>query len=185
MLFKKKAVFPGTWPVYVVLIFTIVILLLIAGFYSSSGKDKVSEKVPNFSYQFPKVFVYSFLMSEVSLTEEEIGEFGLDENRKYLVRDLIVMNTDWSRELVDSYREVYLERVLEMDQSGKSASDYFRDFSKSDFDDEDLLLIDYEISELALSPEELYLKGKSYFFILQMRGGKFAVVYFRKILGGA
>lgn len=154
----------------------IVIGIVIVFLYiqTSSAKDTIYEMSPDLYDPFPAAFVYTFLNEEIS--NEDKKEIGLNENDIYFVKDLFVLDTDLSREIVEKYRKVYLEEQKEI-VGDKNCVEYYELFDNVDIDENDLLKINYG-KEIAPNLEEV-IQQKNYVFYIPTLNDRFTNVYFR------
>lgn len=154
-------------------IFAIIVMSLVIGFsqYTISDSQKHIEKMaPNLTYQYPAVFVKSFLMLKID--DSDIKDLNLDVNKNYYVYNLIYLGSDDAKDIVDKKKDEFI-----MEMNNKNSLKSFENFAKISINQNELLKIDY--SQSSQPNLELALENNNYVFYFKGSDQKFRQVYFR------
>lgn len=153
---------------FIIAIIAIVCVGIISYFVynlSLDSKQQFNEYAPELNYQFPAVFVHSFLMTKIE--KKDLLELNLDENQTFFVKDLIAINTEESEAIVNKIRENYLQKYAYLqDTQDLSPVDYYQRFSSDEINKDKLLLIYYDDIE-QYSNLDASIRRNNYFFYLK------------------
>ncbi len=149
--------------------FLVMGILLISLFNIIPGKtNEFENSVPELSYNYPIALVKTFLLMEVDM--KLIKDKGLPE-KKYLVKDLIYLNTMESLEIVEIIRKDYLA-----DLSSSGSTSGFILFSNYAINSYDMLKI--KTNQVSIPDLEKEIKVNNYFFPIQLETKDYSLVYF-------
>ncbi len=155
------------------------ILLYGSSFYLNKSVDELNS-IDSIYYEFPSIYVHSFLY--LPIKKEDIKDLGLDENKDYIIKDLLYYNTEETNSIINKYRISYIE-ASNLLSSNDNMHSLFQKFSETEYDvdSDNLLKISYFDSLKPFDSEENYIKSNSYYYYFKTRDNKFAVVEFRRI----
>lgn len=167
---KNGSILANEFVLYVVMIFVMTITLIASQYLVSGAQKDNSQMAPNITYQYPSLFVKSFLYFPIP--KEDIKDLELDENKNYFIKDLIYLGDDDAMEVVKSLKYSYIANL-----KLKNSLGYFSGFSALSIVESNLLYIDYEATKI---PDlETYLDKNNYFFYFKGEDDKFRIVYFQ------
>jgi len=181
----------------------IIVIIIFAGYKAKIFNQSYEEKTfTKLGSEYPVVFVYTFLNSGVNLNLTQKEKLGLDVQRDdYVIKDIIILDTNLSRDIVNKKREEYLNRIEEFkDSYGRQPNDYYdlslsqrKEFSdylvieKFNGGQENLETLEdnyYDFSESGREDNAENLrdtvKGSNYYSLLSLKNGGNVAVYFRK-----
>lgn len=140
-------------------------------------KEDINKASPEISYQYPAVFVHSFLMMQIE--PEDVTELGLDETKKYYVKDLLIRDEDEHVEKAKQYEDKFLNLITQ-EVNGKNPLNFYKQFSKDrDVEKDNLILI--ETGKSIVPSLDAAIEGKNYFFYIRTLKNKYTVVYFKAV----
>ena len=152
--------------IYIVLIVTMVIVIWLTNNLVTKARE-VPQKAPEIYSDYPSLYVKTFLLQEIDL--EDKVKLGYSNTDKVLIKDVIKINSDVSKEIVSKYRSDYI-----LDYSESLAS--FNKNSQGGYFQDGLLNIEYGFSEI---PDlDSYIKKGNYFFYFKDNSDKYIVIYF-------
>ncbi len=169
--YNKKGVMLDQEAIVVIVTIIFIGLILFFSFkYTNSGKKDFEKIAPNLTYQYPTMFVHSFLMKKIDAKDVEV--LKLDKTQTYQIKDLLAMkkNTEVDN-VVLKYKKEYVS------YNSQTIEDY-EDFSGETIDESSLLYSRYFNKNLPLL--EKSIENKNYFFYLKDEEGRFVVVYFKR-----
>lgn len=132
-------------------------------------KSKIETINPELSYDFPSIFVKSFLLQE--LNNEQKSKLGYDKSEIVRVKDLMIKGKS-SSEVVLDIRKEYLQKYGSYNKG-------YKFFSNDDYKEDKLLDIRYDYEKIPDMDEVLKQKNIYYFF--QNEDGKYSVIYFKEL----
>jgi len=166
----------------IIIVFSLLIISLTLYFVLNniSGVKLAIEKSPKeITYKFPAVFVHTFLYTKVP--NEDIANLNLDTNKDYYLKDILYLNTNDSKEIVSKLREDYLVNIKKKSFESSTNYDlhtYYKEFSKSNYNENRLLFILTDLSQLPILEDSF--EEKNYFYFIKTRDEKYTMVYFLK-----
>ena len=141
----------------------------------SGTKTTIEKSAPDLTYKFPATFVQGFLYTKIS--NEDKTALNLDENKNYYVKDIIYLK---GKDAEKEIRKMRSEYILEMNRlsqdTGGNMHDYYREFSKDNYKEENLISISFDQDEIPLL--ENSFSEKNYFYFLKQKNGKYTIIYF-------
>lgn len=141
----------------------------------SGAKTTIEKSAPEITYKFPASFVQGFLYAEIS--DEDKISLNLDENKNYYVKDIIYLKGKDAENEIRKIREEYILEMNRLSQdSGGNMHDYYREFSKDNYKEENLLSISFDEEEIPLL--ENSFSDKNYFYFVKQKNGKYTIIYF-------
>lgn len=141
---------------------------------TASAKDTIYEMGPELSDPFPASFIFVFLNEKIS--NEDKTRLSLNDDSVYFVKDLFVLDTDLSKEIIEEYKEAYLEEQNEV-VGDKTSLEYYQSFSGINVEKERLLDINYDRNNV---PDiEDAINTDNYFFYIPTLNDKFTIIYFK------
>lgn len=166
---KKAMTLNNEIILYLVAIAIISIVLFMTNNAMVVAKKNSEDMAPELTYQYPVIFVKSFLMLEVSDVDKK--DLGLDLSKSYYVKDLIYKGDTDSKDIVNSMKNAYIQKM-----NSESSLKSFENFVKVDLVNNDLLDIAYEANSI---PDLKYiLSTGNYVFYFQGEDKKFRRIYF-------
>jgi hypothetical protein len=167
---NKKALGINTeFMVAIVAIFFVVVVSIFAYNLSLDSKEQYKKVAPELSYQFPAVFVHSFLMMKVS--DEDVKKLNLDEKQDYFVKDLLVLKRDDTKRVIEEMKGKYIEMYTINSNGESSPLADFESFSDSSFNPDRLLCIYYDKQE-GFNLEANIVRNNYYFYIRTIEDDK-------------
>ena len=106
---KKAQYLLYSYVLWAVTLVVCSVVMYLAFSSTSALNDDIEESVPDLLYEFPRVFVNTFLMLKIS--DDEAKEHFGDSSRDYRVYDLIWLDTKDSLSLVGEYKKEYLSDI--------------------------------------------------------------------------
>lgn len=177
---NKKGFFVATFALVTFSLLITTILFGLINNTSASVEEKVEVVVPEMPNYFPSLFVKTFLLEEVELTEAELFKLGLNPEEKYLVKDLMRLDSDLSEDILKSKREEFLS-FYENYGISETQEISIHDFYRSEFDrtySNDKLLR-FKFGQDNLIDSKLFLsRNNAIFNILNSNGDFNSVVFF-------
>lgn len=166
--------------VFSLLFIGIILFVLSSSFYDT--KNGFENIIPEISYEYPSLFIYTFLNKQVD--EKYLEEAGLKNDQKYKVIDLLSQAeiNDKIKEAIEKTRSDYLNTYANPLDS-ESSLDYFVLFAynnnKNAFltSKSNLLLIEYENQKIPNLNH--YIINKNYFYYIKNNNQNYVIVYFR------
>ena len=172
---------------YVIWVITLVVcsvVMYLAISSSNAHNNNIEKSVPELSYEFPKTFVNTFLMTKITQEEAKTHFGDGDLSRVYRVYDLIWLDTEESLSLVkDKYKREYLEFIdsSSSDESlnNKDIYELYKRHSNKKIDTSGLLEMELDLSD----PDEISydLKG-NYIVTIKTSNLDYTKIYFTKEL---
>lgn len=167
----KKGLF--LFSTVIVWTFALLLVALMAVFMFSgitNSSQALEKSSPELTYQFPIVFVQSFL--NMPIREEDLERLSLSSGQ---IKDIVIRRDGLAREIVEEHRQRYLESY------GYDTEFYqqFKDFNPSYRDPlANTNLLDIRFIDTIPNLEETILEG-NYFFYLKAEGEGFVIIGFR------
>lgn len=175
MIKKKSQMLYQESMLIVFSILLISITLYLALNYVSGTKVTIEKSAPDLSYKFPASFVHGFLYTKVA--DVDVKSLGLDENRVYYVKDIISIKGKESERIVRKLRKEYIEEMSRVStDNGGNMHDYYKEFSKDNYKEEDLLSISFSEDNVPIL--ENSFSEKNYFYYIKEEDGKYTIIYF-------
>jgi len=169
---NKKAIgFSEQAILYIIALLFLVSIVFASYHYVSTSKNHVEMMAPSLNYEYPPLFVKSFLMLEVS--DEDKEDLNLKVEDIIYVHDLIFIGDDDSKEVVDKMKEEYLK-----DKDVIESFNQFIEFSKINLNNNDLLYIYYEENNIPDLQGEV--EHNNYVFYFKGKDKKYRYIYFRR-----
>lgn len=177
---NKKALLHA--EIFLIIISLIVVFL--SCFFSfnltSSTKNQILTSSPNLVYNFPLVFVNTFL--DIKLLKSDVEKLSLDENQNYFIKDLIVNYQSFDEKeqvLINEFLENKKEEYISFyEGSNYDIYNNYFEFSKNQIDKSLLLKIEFGEKELE-SLDEIIRENNYYFYFLN-KDNSYNVIYFQK-----
>lgn len=163
----------------VLIVFSILfvaILIFFSGTYVSSSKTELSQIAPDLNYDFPAVFVHSFLLME--LDSDDKKKFDKKYGINY-VKDLFWINSEIAKNLTKKYRLEYISMNRDVDSNSNDIFDYYERFSGESLNIGDSLLFDFDLSYSDLPNYDKLLSNNNYGFYLKNIDGNYVFIYFK------
>jgi len=179
VLKNKKAGLHESVPSWIVGILVISISLYITFSTVNTSTKDLKETPPTLTDKFPAVFLQTFLMQEI---EKEDKESINSQKDKLYIKDLIWLNTQTSKELIDKYRKKFILEMSQESKSGKNIFDYREDndfVNKNNLDKNNLIVIEYDKESIPENLEE-YIKSNNYFYFFKTQDNTYSIVYYEK-----
>lgn len=180
MQYKKNKKTQTLYQEIIIAVFSILMVsfaLYIASKAVIETKEDINKASPEISYQYPAVFVHSFLMMEIE--KDDIVELGLDQTKKHHVKDLLILDQEDYVNKAKEYEEKYLELVTTK-INGKDPLEFYKKFSNDrDVEKDNLILIETGKSIVPSLNEAI--QSKNYFFYIRTLNNKYTIVYFKAI----
>lgn len=104
--YNKKAVDVGDVVSYVIMFLIIAFVISYLFISQANVSSKFETAAPELVYNYPSVFVHTFLNQE--LTEEEKEELNLNLDNKVLLRDLYIDSQNNYNDFLEKKREEYI-----------------------------------------------------------------------------
>ena len=181
MIYKKNKKALGINTEFLVAIIAIIFIVLVVFFtykVSMNTKEQYHKVAPELSYQFPAVFVHSFLMMKVD--DKYIEELGLDKDQVYFVKDLLILKRDDVKSVIDEIKKEYVSRYAYTYEGEYAPLYFFERFSGNKIKPEHLLCIYYDTQSFSLKAN--VVRDNYYFYMKTIEGDK---VYVRFNCGGS
>ncbi len=141
----------------------------------SGTKTTIEKSAPDLTYKFPASFIQGFLYAKIS--KEDKTSLNLDENKIYYVKDIIYLKGKDAEKEIRNIRQDYILEMNRLSQdSGGNMHDYYREFSKDNYKEENLLSISFDQDEIPLL--ENSFSDKNYFYFVKQKNGKYTIIYF-------
>lgn len=173
---KKAQLYTEIIPA-ILLVIGMGLILFLSYSYVSNSKADIEKSAPNATEKFPAAFVHSFLYFNIS--SDDAKSVGLEDDRKYLVKDLLWLNTKESRDLAEKYRTSYLEKINnDKDSSGYNMHYYYKKFSKDDYDEDNLIHFNYDLK--TTTNLEGQISVKNYAFYMKDQNSNLVHVFFKE-----
>lgn len=145
--------------------------------FSNTANNDFTNLAPEISYQFPATYVHSFLMMPID--KSDIGALNLNKSKSYYVKDLIILDTTQSMDLVkNKYKENYIEKFSQA-SSEMNAYDYYKLYSADTFKADKNTLLYFKQYSGNLPSLDDAIKNKNYFFYVKNLNGKYTLIYFK------
>jgi hypothetical protein len=180
MQYKKNKKTQALYQEIIIAAFSILMVsfaLFIASKAVISTNEDINKASPQISYQYPAVFVHTFLMMEIK--KEDIKDLNLDENKKYYVKDLLILDEEKYVNKAKEYETKYLELVTK-EINNKNPLEFYKEFSKDkDVKEDNLILI--ETGGSTVPSLDAAIKNKNYFFYIRTINNKYTTIYFKAV----
>ncbi|MCA9495610.1 MAG: hypothetical protein KC589_01600 [Nanoarchaeota archaeon] len=154
----------------------IAILIFFSGTYVSSSKDELSKIAPQLNYDFPSVFVHSFLQMELDLEDKK--KF-LDKYEINYVKDLLWINNELAKNLTQVYKFKYFKLNSDIDSNSNDIFYYYNIFSGESLNMKDSLVVDYSLSFSDLPDLKNLISMRDYAYYLLDHNGEYVCIYFK------
>ena len=175
---KKAQYLLYSYVLWVVTLVVCSVVMYIAFSSSNASNDDIEESVPELSYEFPKVFVNTFLMLKIS--DEDAQEHFEDSSRDYRVYDLIWLDKEKSLSLVEEYKKKYLSDIE--DSPNKDVYELYEIHSGTSINRGTLLDIERDLDNAPKYPHYNSLSRKNYFVTIRTYNSDYTKVYFYKFI---
>ena len=175
---KKAQYLLYSYVLWVVTLVVCSVVMYLAFSSSNAFNDDIEESVPELSYEFPKVFVNTFLMLKIS-DEDAQKHFG-DSSRDYRVYDLIWLDTEKSLSLVEKYKIKYLSDIE--DSPNKDVYELYEIHSGTSINRETLLDIESDLKNIAPTYHYSHLLKVNYFVTIRTYNSDYTKVSFYKFI---
>ncbi|NQZ84737.1 MAG: hypothetical protein HRU03_03380 [Nanoarchaeales archaeon] len=149
----------------------VAMMLFFASSLSIADEVTFNELAPELSYEFPKVVVYSYL--NLPLDKEDSLEVFKDY-KQYTITDLIWSDYDELEDMLDKYRDIYVDSEL---YAFKVSLTLYKSFSNQNLKKDDLIKIYYKSS--ALNNLDFEIKNNNFFFKVPKKNGEDILIYFK------
>ncbi len=169
---KSQALYADLGVITAILVIGLCFYLIFSSM--SSSKNGYETSAPLLKYEFPTMYVYTFL--HMPIQETDLKELGLDKDKKYYVKDLLYINTDSAKIIIDKYESEYNSQMLKLDSFGNNMLELYERFSEIDYPEDYLIYIEYDRTTIPSIQEAL--DYENYFFHLKNKDGKYTAVYF-------
>jgi len=166
----------------------IVIAIVAVGFSLFFSSYKLNEskhnlnKAPQINYEFPNIFINTFL--NIKINDEDKKELKLDKDKDYYIKDLIYINSEKSKKIIEKYRVSYIQDSLQSTniKNPENMHDLFMKFSKKNYDTstDNLLHIKYVQKLNEISSLSNYIKSINYYYYIKTSNNKYAIIEFYK-----
>lgn len=173
----KKGFFPSELLIYVFCILVIIATLVGANILNSSAKNE-AQTISTYSPISPimKTTIISFLESEVILTEVQKNSLEISSD-KVKISHLIYLNSDLSNEIVNNYRQEFIEENFPTDERD-SPLNFYNNFYEKDLVRGDLINIEFD-SSLIPSLDEL-IEDDNFMYYIQTIDDTYSIIYFKR-----
>jgi hypothetical protein len=146
-------------------------MIYMASAVSIADENTFEELTPNLNYEFPKVVVYSFVNFPLSKNDSLIV-FGDEDLRT--VSDLIWINSDESKELVNLYKIKFIDSAdLDLDKY----LELYETFSGEKLTRDSLIKISFDPGFAGDLESEL--KKNNFFLRIPTKSGGDVLIYFK------
>jgi hypothetical protein len=145
-----------------------------------NARDFENNVAPSLEPKFPSAFIETFL--EMKVEDNDINDNLIQGKSEFKIKDLIYLNTDTSLEVVNLYRNKYIEEIesaKNRENLGTDVFENFKDFSGYQFEVSNLLEIERNLDEIP-SLEDIK-NSDNYFYAIKTKDDKFTLVYFKKM----
>lgn len=172
---SKKAMAFAEFALIVISFVMIGVFLFMTNSSVTQSKQELESITPKVNYDFPAVFIHSFLMYE--LEEEDIKKISIknpDTQIKF-VKDLVWLDSEDSYKMLLDYREKYIDYI----NSQENMMTYYNSFAEENLRSEDLLEIKQELAFSELPNLNLLLENKNYAFYMKTKTQTYTAIYFK------
>lgn len=160
----------------VISIVIIVFFLFLSSIKLNSSKSELS-KMPELSYNFPSLYISSFLNEEIS--QSDVKELGLTSSRKYYIKDLLYFDNKKYSPLIEKYRINYITDS-NRENNENNMHFLFKKFSNFNYQvNSDNLLHIIHLKNLQ-SVEKLsnVIRDNNYYFVIKTKNGNYVLIEF-------
>ena len=167
---KKASELNNEIILYLIAIPVIFLIVFLSSHQMTVSEDNLSKMAPDLIYQYPSLFVKSFLMLEVKDSNKQ--KLNLDFNKTYYIQDLIYLGDSNSKDVVEFMKRDFISDMESID-SLKS----FKIFANVDFTKDELLVIKYDC--LSEPKNEFEFPTQNYAYYFKGKDGKTRIIYFK------
>jgi len=174
---KKAQLMPESILAIVSIVVVGVSLFFISSMIGSVNAN-FKETSPQLNYEFPATFVYTFLW--MPITNED--KLAISNQNINFVKDLIWLNNEDSKILIEKYKSNYIDSLKLGSQSsmveGSNLFTLYSGFSKNTVDENNLLVIDYSTDKNNLADFNNLVSSNNFMMPIRTKNGDFTLVRF-------
>jgi len=178
-IFKnKKAMLVETMIAWIFAILAIGIAMFFATTSNIGQNDILQDSAPVIQYQYPILYLNTFLNQD--LIPKEIKEVGLDENKKYKIKDIIRF---WEKsEVLDLLENKRSDYIIEQADEKDGSLRFYKNTAIEKVDENNLLIFTkVDESELNMKIEDCTRDVQNYCFYFKTDNQDYVIVSFEKI----